>query len=452
MKGTPTRRRRFAKSVGFLAGIAILGGAGWWFTRNPYDALIGTWNSAKSEQLSGWAVSLGDPHQRLLAMASEDGTLQVFREESSGWREIWRDAFPKRTRDFFVNVPRDESRPKNWWEKALIKARRVYDPEYQMDMAGAGNVVTRKAFKPKMLFADLNGDAILDLVVADERLWLLEGTAEGGFSRVWESPERFSSDRKNLAAQDLDGDGKPEVMLLNYLSARKPQPEYEWNSLLIYSIKPESQKWQVQRKTDILLTDSHGSHSTSSLLVGDFDGDKQMEILVANDNGSVWVLEIRDGMLTQVGNAWRVPQGGACNLGSGDLNGDGRPEMLVGTNGGNIYACAVNTDGSIRVLGTTMAGRLAYCVCGVDVNGDGTEEMMAVRGMRGYADMKKEDVMAELWTLDEKAGTLVRRWGQQVPVQEDPMVTNLDGGPPEVLILHGKYRPRVLRPEVPETK
>ncbi|WP_170157212.1 FG-GAP repeat domain-containing protein [Roseimicrobium gellanilyticum] len=438
--------------MGFLAGAAILAYAWWWFSRTPYDTLTDVWRAAGSEQRSSWAISLNDPQHRLIAVAHNDGTLQVFRESSGGWRETWRDAFPKRTRMSFVTVPRDESNPKTWWEKALIKGRRLYDPEYQMDMAGSGNTVTQEAFIPKILLADLNGDSISDLVVADERLWILQGTVEGKFTRVWESPERFSPDPKDLVAQDLDDDGKPEVLLLNYLNKKERRPEHEWQSLLVYGVNPESPEWKVQRMTDILLTDSHGFHSTSSLIAGDFDGDKQVELLVGNSNGDVWVLEMQAGALKQIGNPWHVPKGGACNLGTGDLNGDGRPEMLVGTNGGHVYACAVEPDGAVRVLGTTMAGRLAYSVGNVDVNGDGTEEMMVVRGIRGYADMKKEDVMAELWTLDEKAGTLVRCWGQQVPVQSEPVAINLDGGPSEVMILHSKYRPRVLRPELPAAK
>ncbi|MEZ0275532.1 MAG: FG-GAP and VCBS repeat-containing protein [Roseimicrobium sp.] len=448
----PTAKgRRLRTALIIFAGMTLLVYAWWHWTRTPYDSLIEAWSASRSEGVTSSAVHLGALPHRRFAMANEDGTLQVFSETSPGvWKETWRDAFPKRVREIFVTVPRDESMPKNWWEKIVIRSRRVVDPDYQMDMAGSGSVVTRAAFNPEMLFTDLDQDGVTDLLVADERLWMLKGTADGRFTRVWESPDRFAVGPQNLLMQDMNGDGSPEVVLLNYLKEENRQAEDAWHSVLIYGIqKHESATWQVQRMGDTLLTDPSNYHSTSSIVAGDFDGDSVVELLVGNDNGWVWILEQRDGKLQQTGKPWQVPAGGACNLSSGDLNGDGKLEMLIGTNGGNIYACAVDADGAVRVLGTTMAGRLAYSVCSIDVDGNGAGEMMVVRGKRGYADMKKEDVVAELWTLDEKAGTLVRRWGQQVPTQTTPVATNLDGGPPEVMLFRNDYRPRVLRPTLP---
>jgi len=209
-----------------------------------------------------------------------------------------------------------------------------------------------------LVVADLNGDGKPDLTITDNPdtgqepgvVGVLLGNGDGTFRTVV-TYSSGGNDARQVAVEDLNGDGHPDLVVLNYL-----------NSTLGVLLGNGDGTFQPA------VTISVGGPATS-FTVGDLNGDGKPDLAVATYNGGVNVLLGNgDGTFKA---AVLYASGGiqVTSMAAADVNGDGIPDLLV-TNQCRTVAC--RTNGTVGIL----LG-----------NGDGTFQDVVVRGSGGHSPM-----------------------------------------------------------------
>jgi hypothetical protein len=260
----------------------------------------------------------------------------------------------------------------------------TFDPAVTYDSGGGG--------ADSVAVADVNGDGIPDLLIANEcvtpnncaysSVAVLLGNSDGTFQKAV-TYDSGGVGTTSVAAADLNGDGIPDIVLANWCVTAIDCDEGGVGVLLGAG--------SGTFKTAV--TYSSGGPEALAVIAEDVSGDGKPDIVVANqfDNnfnfGTVSVL---------VGNgdgtfAAAVPynSGGydARGVSIGDVNGDGKPDLIV-ANGCSDFTCADsgtmgvllgNGDGTFQAAadyGTGGAYDLHVAVA--DVNGDGKPDVLAV--------------------------------------------------------------------------
>jgi len=201
---------------------------------------------------------------------------------------------------------------------------------------------------------------------------------------------------------DLDGDGIPDVVFGSTNSRGGGLVEVG-----VLRALRGSDGAEIFTVTDPSLRIS----TTSSVAVGDIDGDSRPEILACDTSGRRLIAFEHDGAFK-----WRSPDLEAINWGApalADLDGDGTPEIVIGRQ-------VLENDGTIRWTGT--GGRGSQSTVGpisvvADINLDGIPEVIAGN------------------TVYSAAGAII--W--QVALGDGHnAVANFDGEPfPEIVLITG---------------
>jgi len=123
----------------------------------------------------------------------------------------------------------------------------------------------------------------------------------------------------DMAVQDIDQDGKPEIVLANKYGA-------------VYVLRPDG---------SILLA-SNTSIGDVSFGLGDLDSDGRLEIVHGSSTGDLIAVDLKGKVLWRFDNYGYAAERIVC----ADVDGDGRPEILVASGTGYLYCLAA--DGSRR--------------------------------------------------------------------------------------------------------
>ena len=127
-----------------------------------------------------------------------------------------------------------------------------------------------------------------------------------------------ASDAVSVAVADVNGDGKPDLIVTNYFSC------------------------------------NICSESSVAVLLG--NGDGTFQAAVTYDTGGP----------------------GAWSVAVADVNGDGKPDLIVANEGGTVGVLLGNGDGTFQPAVTYPTGNSPYCVAVADVNGDGNPDLLVV--------------------------------------------------------------------------
>ena len=226
--------------------------------------------------------------------------------------------------------------------------------------------------------ADLDKDGKPDLAVANNganTLSLLRNTSVSGSLTTASFATKVDLVAGNhpfhIAAGDIDGDGKQDLVVPNQAAATVSVFR---NTATIGSLTTASFAAKVDFPT---------ASNPYCVAIGDIDGDGKMDVAVANNVGnSVSVLRntATSGTITAGSLASKVDfttAAGPYSIAMADINGDGKPDLVTANSTANSVSIFRNTATSGTITTTTFAAKVDFttgtaprCIALGDLDGD----------------------------------------------------------------------------------
>jgi hypothetical protein len=259
-----------------------------------------------------------------------------------------------------------------------------------------GNVVYGLAI------VDIDGDGKLDAVISDHERSVVGvlTNAGGGVMRseieypVGTAAEGGTLWAQSLTAGDLDGDGRPDVVvgLDDYVYITETGGQI--GVMLTQDggvLSPET-----TYENTVLPGPAGGTYfrGPSTLAIADLDGDGKNDVVIATTDAHAGVYMNRgDGTLapeTEYAVGKDGVSGARTTVAVGDLNGDGRPDLAIATNVGPTLGVLLNTGGgTFAPLASVLDGDAG------DAGGGSDYAYLAIADLDG--DGKNDIVTSGVW-------------------------------------------------------
>ena len=176
-----------------------------------------------------------------------------------------------------------------------------------------------------------------------------------------------SSERWQMATGDIDGDGKPEMLLASYSA----------NSISL--LRNTSTSGAVSFAASIEIPTSGG---VKGITLGDINGDGKLDLVTANEGARTFSIYTNTSSSGAVSFATKVDfstGGAAARVSIGDIDGDGKIDVII-TNNGNFIQVYRNTgtSGSLSFAASVAftTGSMAYTIAVGDVDMDGKLDLV----------------------------------------------------------------------------
>lgn len=257
-----------------------------------------------------------------------------------------------------------------------------------------GGSITSGTFAPKVDFttgvspygvtiSDLDGDGKPDFAVVNSNpsgsISVFRNTSSTG-STTFASPLDFATGVNSfqVASGDLDGDGKPELVVTNFSS----------NTISVFRNTSASGSITFATKVDIAGAGLYGINAPYSIAISDIDGDGKPDFVVANSGAPRSSVSIFRNTSSSGSIAFESPIDFATGLYSNgvavsDIDGDGKPDIAITNAGNNTLSIFRNISLPGSITSSSFDAKIDLA-CGAepegiamgDVNGDGKPDMI----------------------------------------------------------------------------
>jgi len=261
---------------------------------------------------------------------------------------------------------------------------------FDVTFGGGGVSLISTAFKPGqrlttgvyphcVLLADFNGDGKPDLFVAKGSSGsdaVFTNASSGGVITFSAETDLagLGPDHQGAAVGDLDGDGKPDIVVTNGVGDTSVSVYRNTSSGGVISFAAR------QRFSAV-----NGPYAVA---IGDLDGDGKPDLVIANNGGSQLSIYKNISTPGNIAFAARVDINTGTNpygIAIGDMDGDGKADLVVTTEGtSSALSVLLNTSsGGVMSFGApvnyaTLNG--SFIVAIGDLDGDGKPDLAAVDG------------------------------------------------------------------------
>ena len=219
--------------------------------------------------------------------------------------------------------------------------------------------------------ADIDGDGKPDLAVANQLtsgVSVLHNTSTvGSISFAAQVTFGVGYEPTSIAFGDIDGDGKPDMVVSNFDS----------NSVSI--LRNTSTVGAIAFAGQVAY---HVGLSPRTVVIGDIDGDGKPDVAVANsgnDNVSVLRNTSTIGTISMAAPLNFAVQGSPFALTIGDINGDGKPDLVVVNSDSNSVSALANVSTAGTIAFAPMlnfaTGLNPHGVSIADIDGDGRPDL-----------------------------------------------------------------------------
>ena len=237
--------------------------------------------------------------------------------------------------------------------------------------------------------ADVDGDGKLDIAVVNidnpaAVSVFRNGSTPGRITRTtFLSPVRVAAETGSagyaLALGDLDGDGKPDLVLSHGLNTTDSTLSILYNTSSTGSSTPVSFSSPVNLKTGGI---------ARTVVIGDLDGDGRQDLLIAHMGGSSTITIIHNLITPDVrsnpyGAKIEIPVSSNVNgVTINDLDGDGKPDLAVANATTNSLSVLRNISTSGTLNASSFAPKVDFAggayplnLTSGDLDGDGIPEI-----------------------------------------------------------------------------
>lgn len=215
------------------------------------------------------------------------------------------------------------------------------------------------SFPYQVIAADVNHDGWPDLITANnsgKSLTVLTNDGTGGFALASTLALGSPSAPHSVAAADVNGDGRLDLVCANSLSA----------SFTVWT----NAGGGIFVSNATFSAGTAGSTTPQWVTTADVNGDGKPDLIGASNNSGtyldIWTNNGTGGFTSAP--APYLASGLLC-VTAADVNGDGRVDLIV--LGSQVIVLTNNGGGGFAISGSYAVGTSPYAVVAADVNGDG---------------------------------------------------------------------------------